>query len=213
MTKTLDIIGQSRRDMLYKLISENYKTTNHFCTETGEDYAAIYKYLNKNVKMSDKVARRLEKAFNKIEGYFDQQIPKTSSVDIPVIDNVVEAVLTLPEILASSKKVSLLEQKLLDNYNWQKEKLFMIIINDNSMYPLIRDKSEVMVDGSQTEIEDNKIYAVKIKSNIYIRKLIKSPMKETIMLIPENKADFPTDEVSLANILVLGKVVYLKSIL
>lgn len=213
MTKVLDITGKSRRDTLEKLISENYKTTHHFCTETGEDYAAIYKYLNKNVKMSDKVARRLEKAFNKIEGYFDRNIPKTSSVDIPVVDNTSDVNFTLAEIITSSKKVSLLEQKLLDDYHWNKEHLFMIVANDNSMYPIIRDKTEVMADSSQTEIENNKIYAVKIKSDIYIRKLIKSPFEGTIKLIPENKPEFPTDEVNPADILILGKVVYIKSVL
>lgn len=213
MPKTLDIISTSRRDTLHKLISENYKTTNHFCTETGEDHAAIYKYLNKNVKMSDKVARRLEKTFNKVEGYFDQQVPKTSSVDIPVIENIVDADLTLLEILASSNKVSLLEQTLLNEYNWKKEKLFMIKANDNSMYPMIRDKTEVMADSSQTKIEDNKIYVVKIKSNIYIRKLIKSPTKETVVLIPENKAEFPDHEFSLSDITILGRVIYLKSVI
>lgn len=213
MTKTLDIVGKSRRDILHKLILENYKSLNHFCSETGEDYSAIYKYIHKNVKMSDKVVRRLEQIFKKPEGFFDSQIPKTTSIDIPVIENRVKTNATLPEILETSTESSLLEQKLLDDYHWQKECLFMINVNDNSMYPIIRDKTTVMVDSSQTEIENNKIYAIKIKSDIYIRKLIKSPVKETITLIPENKAEFPIDEIKPDNILILGKIVYLKSVL
>ena len=119
----------------------------------------------------------------------------------------------MTEILANSKKDSLLEQELLNEYNWRKEHLFMIKANDNSMYPMIRDKTEVMADSSQTKIEDNKIYVVKIKSNIYIRKLIKSPAKETVVLIPENKTEFPDHEFGLSDITILGRVVYLKSVL
>lgn len=213
MAKSLDVIGESRSDTLHKLISENYKTTNHFCTENGEDHTAIYKYLNKKVKMSDKVARRLESVFNKPDGYFDQGILKTSATNIPIIDNLVDASFGIVEIIANSKKASLFDQELLDAYNWKNENLFIIKANDNSMYPIIRDKAEVMADNSQTQIENNKIYVVKIKSDIYIRKLIKSPVEETIKLIPEDKAEFPTDEVNPADIVILGKVVYVKGAL
>lgn len=213
MDKTLDIIGQSRRDVLYKLITDNYKSINHFCTESGEDYAAIYRYIHKNVKMSDKVVRRFEGIFDKPMGFFDLQVPKTSSVDIPVIDNIVATKSKLSDIIANSKKFSLVEQRLLADYNWVKDNLFMIIANDDSMSPIIKDKTEVMIDSSQVEIENNKIYAVKISSDIYIRKLIKSPVKKTITMVPENKADFATDEINPSDMIILGRVVYLKSVL
>ena len=213
MTKILDIIGQSRRDVLYKLITDNYKSINHFCTESGEDYAAIYRYIHKNVKMSDKVVRRFEGIFDKPMGFFDQQVPKTSSVDIPVIDNLVATKSKLSDIIAGSKRFSLVEQRLLTDYNWEKSNLFMIIANDDSMSPIIKDKTEVMIDSSQAEIENNKIYAIKIGTDIYIRKLIKSPVKKTITMVPENKADFTTDEINPSDMLILGRVVYLKSVL
>ena len=38
------------------------------------------------------------------------------------------------------------------------------------MYPVIRDKAEVVIDSTQTEIENNKYYAVKVNTDIYIRK-------------------------------------------
>lgn len=68
-----------------------------------------------------------------------------------------------------------------------------------------------MVDSSQVTVENNKIYAVKIKSNIYIRKVIKTPMKDIITLIPENKTDFPNHEFNPSDITILGRVIYLKS--
>lgn len=213
MEKSLDIIGVSRRDTLQKLIAENYKNMNDFCKQAGENYAAIHGYINKNIKMSDKVARRLELVFNKPSGFLDQNIQGSGSVSIPIVDNSLKNNDTLAKIIANSKQLSLVEQKLLDTYNWQQDSLFIIIANDNSMSPIIFDKSEVMVDSSKTDIESNKIYAVKIGTDIYIRKLIKSPVKQTITLTPENKADFSVDEIKLSDMTILGRVVYLKSVL
>ena len=211
MSKALDIIGVSRRDILQKLITEQYKNINNFCNQTGEDYSAIYRYINKDVKIGDKVIKRLEGLFNKPEGFFDQQLPKMASVDIPIVENTVKANLPLTEILANSKKHIMLEQRVLDEFSWKKEYLFVVIAKDNSMYPVIRDKAEVIADSTQTEIENNKIYVVKINSEIYVRKLIKSPITGLITLTPENKSDFPVDEINPSdNFSVLGRVVYLK---
>lgn len=213
MNKTLDIVGAARRDALHKLILENYKSINNFCTEAKEDYASIYRYIHKNVKMSDKVAERLEKIFKKPKGFLDEQVPTATSVDIPVIENIVKPSAKLQDILTNSNKVFSLEQRLLGKYNWKKEHLFMLVANDNSMSPIIKDGTEIMFDSSQTEIEDNKIYVVKINSRIYIRKLIKSLVNDSIMLAPENKAEFSTNEIKPSDIIILGRVVYLKSIL
>ena len=211
MAKSLDVIGISRRDLVRQLILNDYKNINNFCTETGEDYGAIYRYLNKDVRIGDKVIKRLEKLFNKPTGYFDQQLPKATTVDIPIISNIVNKDMSLSEILSASQKSAMLEQRTLEEFNWKKESLFIVIAKDNSMHPIIRDKAEVIVDNSQNQIENNKIYVIKINSEIYIRKLIKSPITGIISLIPENKQDFPTDEINPTDdFTVLGKVVYLK---
>lgn len=215
MAKALDIVGISRRSILRKLISEKYKSIGDFCTQTGEDYAAIYRYYHNEVKMGDKLIKRLEGVLNLPDGYFDKQLPKLAAVDIPIIDNTIKKpTMKLAEIIAHSSKYAMMEQRIMDEFKWDKDALFIIVAKDNSMYPVIRDKAEVVVDSTQTEIENNKYYAVKMNSDIYIRKLIKSPITEMITLIPENKADFPTDEISPSNkFTVLGKVVYLKGVL
>lgn len=214
MAKTLDMVGISRRSILRKLITDNYKNINDFCTKSGEDYSAIYRYYHNDIKMSDKVIKRLEGVFNLPEGYFEQQLPKLSAVDIPIVDNVVKKpTMKLAEIIAHSSKYSIIEQRIMDEFKWDKEDLFIIIAKDNSMYPVIRDKAEVVIDSTQTAIENNKYYAVKVNTDIYIRKLMKSSISGLITLIPENKVDFPTDEVALSdNFTVLGKVVYLKGV-
>lgn len=211
MAKALDVIGISRRDLVRESILNQYRNINDFCTATGEDYGAIYRYLNKDVRIGDKVIARLEKILNKPAGYFDKQLPKATTVDIPIIPNTVDKSMSLPEILSTSQKSAMLEQRTIEEFNWKAESLFIVIAKDNSMHPIIKDKAEVIVDNSQNQIENNKIYVIKINSEVYIRKLMKSPITGIISLIPENKQDFPTDEISPTDdFMVLGKVVYLK---
>lgn len=214
MVKSLDLIGISRQRALAHLIADGYKNINDFCTKTGEDYAAIYRYLHKDVKIGDKVISRLANIFVKSPEYFDTYMPNIKSVDIPIIDCDISEETTLSEMLANSSNSAMLEDKVLNSYGWKKEALFIVIAQDTSMEPLIRDKAEVVVDSSQNQIENNKIYVVKINSTICIRKLIKSPITGAISLIPENTTIFPMDEVKSSNdFQILGKVVYLKIVL
>ncbi len=213
MTKSLDITGISRQRALITLINEEYKNIHDFCAKTEEDYAAIYKYVHKNVKIGDKVLNRLATIFNKPVEYFDMYKPNIQSVNIPVIDSLDNNGDNLTKLIKSSKVSAMLEERILNKYGWNKEFLFGLIIRDSSMEPLIQDKAEVVVDSSKTQIEDNKIYAISINKDIYVRKLIKLPMSGKIRLIPENDA-FPTDEMELSKVCqVLGKVVYVAAVL
>lgn len=210
--KQLDVTGISRRDLLgVGIIEAGFKNINEFCKNKGFDYAAIYRYLHNNIRISDKVARKLELALNKPEGYLDQKIPSIATVEIPVIGTILNK-LSLSEVLANTSNYSGIDRSTLQNFGWESQNLFIVIINDNSMEPIIKDRAEVIIDKSKTEIENNKFYAIRIDSTILIRKILKSPLKKTINLIPENQNDFPSDEINIEDnrCEVLGKVVYLK---
>lgn len=211
MTKQLDVTGISRRDLLLEEITENFNNINDFCKKTQLDYGAIYRYIHNNVRISDKVARKLEVLLNKPEGYLDQKIPSIATVEIPVISGNLKN-LSLLENLKNPLAYSGIDRNTLQNFGWSPENLFIVIINDNSMEPIIRDKAEVIIDRSKIDIENNKIYAIKINSTILVRKLFRSPLDNLINLIPENKAEFPSIEIDTNDVSyeILGKVVYLK---
>lgn len=212
--KQLDITGISRRDLLLEGISERFNNINEFCRESGLDYGAIYRYIHNNVRISDKVARKLESALNKPAGYLDQKIPSIATVQIPVIGVNLNN-LSLSEALAGSSTFSGIDRSTLLNFGWEAENLFIVIINDNSMEPVIKDKAEIIVDKSKLIVENNKIYAIKVKSIIMIRKIFQSPLSNSIKLIPENDDEFPIEEISTKdpNYEILGKVIYLKAAL
>ena len=211
MSKSLDLIGISRQRALTSLIARDYKNLNEFCIDANEDYAAIYRYIHKNVKIGDKVIARFSEFFKTTPDFFDKYIPNIKTIDIPIIDCLISNTTTLDEMIANSKSSSIIEEKVLNDFGWQPNNLFILIAKDTSMEPIIRDKAEVIVNSSQNQIENNKIYAVKINSNICLRKLIKSPISGKISLIPENVQIFPTEEIEPSNLFqVLGKVVYLK---
>ncbi len=209
--KQLDVTGISRRDVLSEEVLDNYNNINNFCKIFGLDYGAIYRYINNDVRISDKVARKLESLLNKPEGYLDQKIPSIATAEIPVISSDLGA-LTLAECLEKPLNYSGIDRVTLKNYGWSADSLFILVANDSSMEPIIKDKAEVIIDRSKTEIENNKFYAIRIDSTILIRKILKSPLKKTINLIPENQINFPAEEVNMEDprCEVLGKVIYLK---
>lgn len=211
MTKQLDVTGISRRDLLSEAIAEKFNNLNEFCKKSGLDYGAIYRYIHNNVRISDKVARKLEVLLDKSEGYLDQKVPSIATVEIPVIPSNLDA-LSLAELLKKPLSYSGIDRTTLLNFGWAAENLFIVIVSDNSMEPIIKDKAEVIVDKSKIDIENNKIYAIKINSTILIRKLFRSPLNNLINLIPENKNEFPSIEIDPndANYEILGKVIYLK---
>ena len=86
MEKQLDVTGVSRRDSLTEsILTAGFKNINDFCKQKGFDYAAIYRYIHNNIRISDKVARRLESALGKSDGFLDQKIPRILTVTLPVI--------------------------------------------------------------------------------------------------------------------------------
>jgi hypothetical protein len=210
MAKTLDLIGISRRDLLKEIIFGNYKNINHFCNETGEDYGAIYRYLNNDVKIGDKVVRRLEKLLNKPEGFFDQKRPQLDMFTIPVVPNVIEDKnITFEDLIKNSSPSEPFSEKRFHGLNWKKENFFMVKSKDESMYPIIPDDADVVADISKTQIEDNKIYIVKVNNTIMIRRILQSATTGLISLIPEN-SKFPTETVdSTSNFSILGKMIFL----
>jgi len=83
--KTLDISSEIRSDNLRKEILNKYESIYMFCTKTGEDYSSITKYLNKALKIGDKVAKRLEQVLEVKEGSLDSGIVKEKFISLPIL--------------------------------------------------------------------------------------------------------------------------------
>lgn len=208
MNKPIDSISQNRRDHLEKKILENYKNVYEFCNKTGEDYGAVHRYLNSQLNIGNKVIRRFEQIFNVPQGAFDKNINEKEVIKIPVysLTSYLKNINMLkPENAASFHYMELDELVAL---GWKKENIIGILAESQEMAPIIKSGAKVLIDKSSTSIIDGAIYAILVNDKIFIRKIIHSLNKKTIVLIPENKEDFTKNELELNSCKIIGKAVF-----
>ncbi len=79
----------------------------------------------------------------------------------------------------------------------------------DSMEPEIRDRDTVLIDRSQTEVKNRKIYAVGLDDTIFIKRLEQHP--GSLVFSSDNKAYAPIylKEDELRKVRILGKVIWI----
>ena len=209
--KELDVTGASRRDLLVEGIREaGYKNISQFCKKNNLDYAAIYRYTHGKLRMGNEVARKLELILGKVSGYLDQHIPSISSIFIPIISHCLPTC-SLVDVLVNPLGYTGIDLTTIKQHQWDAKSIFVIVLKDTSMEPVIRENSDVFIDTSQKEITNNKIYAIRINQTILIRKIYYSPLNNLLSLISFNE-EFLTEIVDRDNLSVeiIGRAIYLK---
>lgn len=163
------------------------------------------------INISDKFARKLKSVMGKPSGWLDQNVSRSEQVEIPVISTSLKDS-SLSECLATPLSYIGIDKVTISNFGWNPNNLLIVAMNDNSMKPVFKKGIEIIIDRSINTIINNKFYAVRVNSNITIRKLFKAPTSNIVNLIPENKKEFPKSEYNLENsdFEMVGKVIYLK---
>ncbi|ACQ67692.1 MULTISPECIES: XRE family transcriptional regulator [Candidatus Williamhamiltonella] len=87
-----------------------------------------------------------------------------------------------------------------------------VVAQDNSMSPIINEKSMVIFDTSYKEIKNGKIYAISFGGISMFRTLFVLP-EEKIRLKSHNSADYPEVIVPMNELVVIGKVYYVSGII
>ena len=209
--KNIDFISASRSARLWPLILGRYGGIAKFCQDTGEDYGAIHKYVNGMLKIGDRVARRLEGLINVDSGYLDEDIPRYLTTNIPLLSiDMMKSVAYNPKIFKSDKSF-ILRQDLIKAYNWNSNALIALIVSDNSMEPTMSEGNYVVIDCAQANIIQNKVYAILIHDDFYIRRLSKSP--ETGSLIISSDNNIKSSELGHQNYRIIGRVVYVDRVM
>ncbi len=217
--KNFDIIDLSRSSVLGELINKRYGGIQEFCQQTGEDYGAIHKYLNQVLKMGDKVARRLEEEVFKVtQGYLDKNVAKEKVTYIPIVPTILEDGQNIADLIQQTTETSLLENSTIEAFGWNIDTLIIFIAKDDSMEPSIPEGAKAIVDYSQKNIQPNKVYAIRIFNDIYLRRINKSQVTGNIVLTPDsltfsNNTNYEKLELKHDNFEIVGRVVFLKDAL
>lgn len=214
--KELDIISSARSSALARIVINQYGGIQEFCQKTGEDYAAIHRYINKVIKMGDKAARRLETVLNVAKGYLDQHVAKDEVTYIPIISTSLKKGQALSGLIKESKESSMLPSSAIGSFGWNPETLVVIRLADDSMEPYLHEGTNVLIDYSQKSIQLNKVYAVRLFNDICVRRISKSQTTGNIILIPDSSdknKNYEKIEIQHNNFEIIGKAVFLMGVL
>ena len=205
-------IEKVRRDNLKKYISENHKNRRQFSLKFGVNYGNLHSILKGERPFGERLARELETKLGISTGFFDKpeyDFSAPEETKIAIYSNKLSA--------GSGNKVfdeeiigfHSLNSSDLRNEGLDEKNLCVFFVRGDSMLPEIQDGSKVLVDVSQNKLIDNKIYAISIDNDIYIKRIFLEIGSKKIVLRSENKT-YPDKIFNTADELrVIGRVVYL----
>lgn len=86
----------------------------------------------------------------------------------------------------------------------------LLRVTGDSMLPTLRDEDVVLVDESQRDVQDGKIYAIRMDDDVVVKRLGKKPGK--LSLISDNRDLYPSLDVDIndkGSVAILGRVVWM----
>lgn len=86
------------------------------------------------------------------------------------------------------------------------------------MEPTIQEGTKAIIDYSQTSIQANKIYALRIREDVYLRRIMRSPSTGNLTLISDsatfqNNKNYEIQEITHNDYEIIGRVVLLRDAL
>lgn len=217
MNKVTDVVSLIRSDNLLQYIKRKFNSVYAFCEANSLDYSSVNKYVNQTLKMGDAVARKLEKALGEVEGTLDKGLQVKKVELLPFIKDAKEYSRVIDHNEKSENLIQINTDFIAAN-GWEPENLCVILLNDESMEPTIKENAQLIISLSQRDIISNKVYAIKYKERIIVRRVQENLKNNTILLIPDAEAFkvnnlFKQEEILLSDATILGRVVYIMGLI
>ncbi|MBI0067593.1 MULTISPECIES: LexA family transcriptional regulator [unclassified Snodgrassella] len=102
--------------------------------------------------------------------------------------------------------ISILKEDL-NNHNFQIENLFYATMSGSSMQNLLNDGDKFIIDISQKQPVDGKIYAFN-QGNLFRIKILQNLPNQQIRLKSYNNYEYPEEIVALSEIELIGQIIY-----
>lgn len=206
---------------LAKYIEQHHKNLNQFCKEYDLNYGSMHSRLNSDRKLEIAAAKNIEdkiyaKTGKKIFAQEDYLEPVNSKIiEIPVHEATLSAGLLNQEPVfdvLTDEKVLLTKEEITD-LQVNIDKLHAFKVQGDSMQYTIPDQARVVVDRSQKDIIDNRVYAVTYGEELIARVKRLRKTAKGLLIISDNKTyeDELIEYDSGIIINIIGRVVYVGS--
>lgn len=174
-------------NLLMTYIEENHKNLNQFCKEYDLNYGMMHSVLNgkkvfeiaaaKNVE--DKIYQKTgNKIFSSASSNDDEF--ESNTIRIPIYSNVKLSAGTGTEANPAEEveDFEYISRSFLTKFRVKAENLVIVEVVGDSMLPKLIATERVIVDKSQIQSIDNKVYAITTKNKLWVKRLRVTPVGE-----------------------------------
>lgn len=211
--KVGDRLNAIRVNNFLRLVEEHFGgSINAFAKKHGISPTPYYMITKGTRQFGAKVAKTVEHLFNLQSGNLDLEgglMEYETVIHIPVYSNRLSAGHGNTIFEQDILRYHSVDRNDIKLFGWKEENLCIFQIQGDSMVPELYDGQKVIVDTSQNEILDNRIYAISMENDIFIKKMFKEMGNDRLIARSENPI-YPEKHFSIADGLrVVGRVVYL----
>jgi phage repressor protein C with HTH and peptisase S24 domain len=166
-------VNNIRITNLKRIILENYGNSIHrFAKEIGRHSSQFYNLFKGDLSFGQKLARDLEATLKLTPLTLDKSpdeevildkiaLIKQYNTNTPLDNNQTKL---LNDVFA-------IEKAIIENHGWQIDTLHGFVMTGESMAPTIPHNGKVLIDTSQTNIDDGKIYTLSKNNEIFIKRI------------------------------------------
>lgn len=206
-TELTEIISKNRRSNVNKLISKKYKSINDFCVQNGEDYSAVHRYLNGTLRIGNIVIKRFEKIFGLKSGDLDKSSELNEIVQIPIFSSKGAFISIDNLLLREPSAYAHIEGFIFNEFGVSKADSIGITYDNDSMSPDIKIGWSILIDLSETDVQDGETYAILLHNKIQFRKIFF--LDATTLVLKPINADFAEATIMIKDLIVIGKPAYI----
>src|SRR6185437_648113 len=216
-TKIKTSIELIRTKNLIAYIEPRYKTMTQFADQIGKAYSQIHSMLFDSSKsFGDKIAREIEAKLGLFSGYLDIPEPEKPPLNVVMLPlYAIKLSLSNGGNILDKTQIGDIPFSLIEiqKANLKINNLISFVVEGTSMQYTINDGSVAIVDLSQKEIIDNKIYAFTVgnKGVITVKRLRIGV--DDIIVQSDNK-EFSEEKVlydSKVKIVIIGQVLWVNN--
>ncbi|MBP9742804.1 MAG: helix-turn-helix transcriptional regulator [Burkholderiales bacterium] len=196
-----------------KLVEQHFEgSINAFATANDISPNPYYMIINGTRPFGVKAAKTVELIFKLQPGQLDAEncISSHSTVaQLPVYGNRLSAgngnTIFDEEII----RYHAVDRNDIKTFGWKEENLCIFEVYGDSMTPKLYEGQKVIVDTAQSDIIDNRIYAISVHNDIFIKKLFKDIGSGSLIARSENTAYPEKNFTQNDEVKIIGRVVYL----
>lgn len=204
-------INQIRIANLKRIILEDYGDSVHrFAKAIGRHSSQFYALFNGERSFGQNLARDLEIELKIPKMTLDRSADEETIIDqvmfIPPYSTDISLQTSLKE---TANNIFVIEKFIAKRNNWQLDKFYGLIMDDESMSPTIQYNSKVLIDTSATKIENGKIYALSKNNEIFLRRVFRQLGSTAYEAKSDNEKYGTTTFKTDGSIKVIGRIVCL----